>query len=176
MKLAKYFFFLLSLVLLVACSQDFSDHLKTIDNLLYKYDNLEKNVLEVDVKDSKQQLIRYEDTIEEFKNRQNNEQKPSKEIRSFINEFRTIKKTFKKVPKNVSFLKSSISQNKTQLNNLKIDVNKNSFNKEDLKTIIDQESEAFRLLDSNYSNLELDIQNQLEKFDSLIILSSKIKF
>lgn len=73
-------------------------------------------------------------------------------------------------------MKSSISQNKTQLNNLKIDVNKNSFNKEDLKTIIDQESEAFRLLDSNYSNLELDIQNQLEKFDSLIILSSKIKF
>ena len=103
-------------------------------------------------------------------------QKPTKEVRMYINEFRTIKKTFKKVPKNVSFLNSSISQNIIQLDNLKADIKKNSFSQKELNKIIGQEQEAFQLLDSNYYKLSLDIKTQTEKFDSLLILSGKIKF
>jgi hypothetical protein len=176
MKSTKTILSLFITVLLFACNHDYDQQLNNIDNLISKYDTLEKKVFSVDLKESKQQLLRYENTIKEFKKLQNNKQKPTKEVRMYINEFRTIKKTFKKVPKNVSFLNSSISQNIIQLDNLKADIKKNSFSQKELNKIIGQEQEAFQLLDSNYYKLSLDIKTQTEKFDSLLILSGKIKF
>lgn len=176
MKLTKILLSALCCISLLSCKNDYSTQLNDIDELSINYIALEKKVLNIDLKESKKHLKKYEDTIEEFKLLLNKDKKPSKEVTSFINQFRSVKKTFKKVPKKVSFLKSNIKKNITQLENLENDVNKNVFNQEELGKIINDELEVFQALDKEYINLTLEIKNQIEKFDSLLILSNNINF
>ena len=67
MKSTKTILSLFITVLLFACNHDYDQQLNNIDNLISKYDTLEKKVYSVDLKESKQQLLRYENTIKEFK-------------------------------------------------------------------------------------------------------------
>jgi chromosome segregation ATPase len=176
MKLTKLIVSIICYTCLTSCNNDFSSQLSAISELSESYASLDEKVLEIDLKESAEQLKKYETTIEDFKLLLNKDKRPSKETTSFINEFRTIKKTFKKVPKTVSYLKSNIKENTAQLKNLEIDINKNVFNHEQLSKIIDDEEKVFQNLDQKHTKLTLEIKNQLEKFDSLLILSTNMKF
>lgn len=176
MKLTKVLFSALCCISLLSCNNDYSTQLSAINELSTNYIALEEKVLNVDLKQSNEHLKKYEDTIEEFKLLLNKDKRPSKEVKSFINQFRSVKKTFKKVPKKVSYLKSNIKKNIAQLENLENDVNKNVFNQEELGKIINDELEAFKALDKEYISLTLEIKNQIEKFDSLLILTNNINF
>ena len=172
MKLTKLFTAVVCLTLLLACNTNYDEHLNTISELSNSYLELEEKVATIDPKQSRQQLKQYESTIDNFKQQLKKEEKPSKETKDFINQFRSIKKTFKKTPKKISFLKSSIKENTTQLKNLETDIKNNVFNEKEIIDILKQEQETLELLDTEFKNMTLEIKYQLEKFDSLIILSN----
>lgn len=176
MKLTKLLVSILCCMFLLSCNNDYSAQESTINKLSTNYVDLEKKVQSIDLKEAKGQLKKYEDTIEEFKLLLNKNKKPTKKVTEFINQFRSVKKTFKNVPKKVSYLKNNIKGNTAQLKNLEIDINKNIFNQDELNKIINDELKAFQALDQEYINLTLEIENQIEKFDSLLILSANIKF
>lgn len=176
MKLTKLLVSILCCMFLLSCNNDYSAQESTINKLSTNYVDLEKKVQSIDLKEAKGQLKKYEDTIEEFKLLLNKNKKPTKKVTEFINQFRSVKKTFKNVPKKVSYLKNNIKGNTAQLKNLEIDINKNIFNQDELNKIINDELKAFQTLDQEYINLTLEIENQIEKFDSLLILSANIKF
>ena len=175
MKLTNLITFIFCSTLFFACTTNYDGHLDTISELSNNYLELNEKVSNINPKQSSQQLKKYESIIDSFKQKLNKDEKPSKETKDFINQFRSIKKTFKKTPKKLTFLKNSIKENTTQLKNLETDIKNNVFNENEIINILKQEKEALELLNEEYNNMTLEIKYQIEKFDSLIILSNNIE-
>ena len=100
---------------------------------------------------------------------------PSKETMQFINQFRSVKQTFKYAPKRIKSLKSTIKLNTQEVENLKQDINNNVFDKKQLAAILNSEQNAIKNLSKEYKNLVEEMTFQIEKFDSLLIKAKTIE-
>lgn len=162
---------ILLLPLIFACSStDYSLQKKQIDELQQAYSYLEIELSKIDIKESNKTLKTYNSKIEDISKKLDPNKIPSLETMDFINEFRSIKKTFKKVPSKKIFLNNSIKANKKQLEVLLTDMNKSIFDEKELETILIQEELAISELQKKQIDLSTTISKQLIKLDSLSTL------
>lgn len=159
------------LPLFIACSSlDYSAEKNQINELIDSYTLLDEKVNKINLKESNQVLETYNTTIEEISNKLDPNKIPSIETINFINEFRSIKKTFKRVPTQKAFFKNSVKTNKKQLSSLVIDMDNNVFDKNEIEKILIQEQLAISELQKRHQDLTKTISTQLNKLDSLSLL------
>lgn len=164
-------YILTGVLLLSACSRSsFEAEKSTIDSLLLAYQKLEVQVENMPTKEAKEHLTTYNTSIERIKKNTNQNRIPSIESSKYINAFRSVKKTFKKLPKKQEALQQSIASNSAQLKNLQKDISNNLFSSDKLKDILSKENTLLTDVSNSYLHLITQTKEEKEKLDSLVQL------
>lgn len=176
MKSTNLFYLFAIVIFFSSCSnKNFSDEKIELKKIETEYQLLNEKVNAINISQSKEQLKKYNTTIEGFKTKLETDKLPSKETMQFINQFRSVKQTFKYAPKRIKSLKSTIKLNTQEVENLKQDINNNVFDKKQLAAILNSEQNAIKNLSKEYKNLVEEMTFQIEKFDSLLIKAKTIE-
>ena len=122
--MTRIIYLLLTIALLSSsCSQSsFEQEKVDIDSLVIAYQKLTLNIKEIAIEEAKDHLKTYKESIDLIKKKTNPKKMPNMESAKFIDAFRSIKKTFKKLPKKQKELQRKININTKQLENLILSV------------------------------------------------------
>lgn len=164
-------------MLLSACSRSsFIEELNTIDSLITEYNELQILVDSISTFQAKYYLDSYKQDIELIKKTMNPEKMPSLEDSQYIDAFRSIKKTFKKQPRKKASLQNNIKKNLDQLNHLKSDVKKQTFDPTSIQSFLQQEEMLLQKLQKEHADILQQVREEIAKYDSLkILLPKKLK-